>query len=61
MSLTILKGKKFSVVVESKSKRPDYIKVTLVNGNRTKEVSHHLTPDECGVFAFALTKASKHK
>ena len=59
MALTILKGKKFSVVVKSKKKRPDYVQVELVDGDRTPKVTHHLTPDECRVFAFALQKAAK--
>jgi len=59
MALTVLKGKKFSVSVKSKDKRPDYVKVELVAGDRSRKVSHHLTPAECKVFAFALQKASK--
>lgn len=60
MPLTIVKGKKFSVVVKSKAKRTDYVKVMFVGGDGTK-ASHHLTPQECHVFAYALHKAARSK
>ena len=56
MAVTVLKGKKFSVVL--KRKRVDNVKVTLVGGDGVK-VYHHLTPHEARVFAFALQKAAK--
>jgi len=55
---TVLKGQKFSVTRCKQSRRLDCIKVAVISASG-KKASHHITPEEAKVFAFALTRASQ--
>lgn len=59
-SITILKGRKFSVSVHDANKRLDFVKVSVTSAEGRASY-HHITPDEAEVFAFALRRAAKKK